>query len=134
MKPFETVSAVSFCYAVGMTPELPIKTFANRKLLRDWLLANHAQSKGVYVRIYKKMCNIESVTFEEILDEGLCFGWSENKRLPYDKTSYLQRFTPRVSKGTTSVRNINHAKQLIKDGLMTGAGLDALGDITADVQ
>lgn len=129
MKPLETIDTVSFWYDVAMNPELPIKTFANRTVLRAWLHANHTQSKGVYIRIYKKMSGVESVTFEEILDEGLCFGWSENKRLPYDKASYLQRFTPRASKGTRSVRNINHAKQLIKDGLMTSAGLDALGDI-----
>jgi uncharacterized protein YdeI (YjbR/CyaY-like superfamily) len=69
------------------------------------------------------------VTFEEILDGGLCFGWSENKRLPYDEASYLQRFNPRATKGTASTHNITHARQLIKDGLMTKAGLDALGGL-----
>ncbi len=86
-------------------------------------------SKGVYVRIYKKRCNVQSVTFEEVLDEGLCFGWSENKRLPGDESSYLQRFTPRAAKSTTSKRNIEHAKQLIADGLMTQAGLAVLDNI-----
>ncbi len=111
--------------------EFPIQTFTDRTILRQWLTENHATSKGVYVRIYKKRSGVESVTFEEVLDEGLCFGWSENKRLPGDKVSYLQRFTPRASKGTTSPRNIAHAKQLIADGLMTDAGLAVLGDISA---
>jgi uncharacterized protein YdeI (YjbR/CyaY-like superfamily) len=68
------------------------------------------------------------VSFEEVLDEGLCFGWSENKRLPGDELSYLQRFTPRAGKSTSSARNIEHAKQLIADGLMTPSGLAALGE------
>lgn len=112
-----------------MSIELPIISFNDRAALRRWLETNHAISKGVYVRIYKKHTAIKSVTFEEVLDEGLCFGWSENKRLPGDKESYLQRFTPRTTKGTTSPRNIAHAKQLIAEGRMTPPGLAALGDI-----
>ena len=112
-----------------MKTELPVIEFLNRQLLRNWLIENHTNSKGIYVRIYKKASNIEGVTFDEVLDEGLCFGWSENKRLPGDELSYLQRFTPRATKSTSSERNIRHAKQLISDGLMTQAGLAALGNL-----
>jgi uncharacterized protein YdeI (YjbR/CyaY-like superfamily) len=114
-----------------MNIELPVIAFTDRKKLRIWLMDHHTTSKGVYVRIYKKHSGVESVTFEEVLDEGLCFGWSENKRLPGDKLSYLQRFTPRAGKSTSSARNIAHAKQLVADGLMTDAGLAALGNILA---
>ncbi|HJP96579.1 MAG TPA: hypothetical protein VJ843_04375 [Candidatus Saccharimonadales bacterium] len=79
------------------------------------------------MRLYKVRSGIQSVTFEEVLDEGLCFGWSENKRLPYDEQSYLQRFTPRKTKGTASPRNKEHARKLVQQGLMTPAGLAALG-------
>jgi uncharacterized protein YdeI (YjbR/CyaY-like superfamily) len=66
------------------------------------------------------------VSFEDVLDEGLCFGWSESKRLKGDTDSYLQKFTPRKTKGTTSERNRRHVEQLIKEGRMTKAGLAAL--------
>jgi len=112
-----------------MTAELPILEFTDRKTLREWLMQNHSISNGIYLRIYKKKSGVAGVTFEEVLDEGLCFGWSENKRLPGDAASYLQRFTPRKNVGTTSTRNITHAKQLIADGLMTPSGLEVLGDI-----
>jgi uncharacterized protein YdeI (YjbR/CyaY-like superfamily) len=124
-----TLSGVFFCYDEGMNSELPIIAFKNRQLLRNWLIDNSTVSHGIYVRIYKKHSGIDTVTFEEVLDEGLCFGWSENKRLPYDKVSYLQRFTPRTAKGTSSARDIAHAKQLLAEGLMTPQGLAALGDI-----
>lgn len=118
-----------FTYDEIMNIEFPIQSFTDRALLRKWLEKNHATCPGIYVRIYKKHSGVQSVTFEEVLDEGLCFGWSENKRLPGDEQSYLQRFTPRKGKGTTSKRNVEHARQLIKDGLMTPAGLKVLGDI-----
>jgi uncharacterized protein YdeI (YjbR/CyaY-like superfamily) len=59
------------------------------------LAANHATCAGVFVRIYKRSAGIARVTFEDVLDKGLCFEWSESRRLKGDGASYLQRFTPR---------------------------------------
>lgn len=116
----------------GMRSGFPVLSFADRASLREWLVANHASSAGIYLRIYKKHSGIPSVSFEEVLDEGLCFGWSESKRLRGDERSYLQQFTPRRAKGTASKRNLDHARRLIEQGLMTPAGLDALGDLAHD--
>jgi len=106
---------------------LPVVEFADRAQLRRWLLENHQSSAGVLVRMQKKRSRVPCVSFEDVLDEGLCFGWSESKRLPGDADSYLQQFTPRRTLGTTSQRNLAHAQRLIEQGLMTPAGLVALG-------
>lgn len=107
--------------------ELTTMEFVSRKELRSWLEANHTSSPGIFVRIFKKHSGMAGVSFEEVLDEGLCFGWSESKRLGFDKISYLQRFTPRRGRGTSSSRNLEHAKILVAQGLMTDAGLKSLG-------
>jgi uncharacterized protein YdeI (YjbR/CyaY-like superfamily) len=107
--------------------DLPIISFETVAALRSWLESNHASSAGIFVRIYKKGTSAASVSFEDVLDEGLCFGWSESTRFKGDEVSYLQKFTPRKTKGTTSERNKLHAKQLIKQGRMTAAGLEKLG-------
>lgn len=109
-----------------MTPELPILSFTDVSALRRWLEINHAISNGIYVRIYKMQSGTPSVSFEDVLDEGLCFGWSESTRLKGDDVSYLQKFTPRKTKGTTSERNQRRAAVLIAAGRMTPAGLEAL--------
>jgi uncharacterized protein YdeI (YjbR/CyaY-like superfamily) len=109
-----------------MNQDLPIVEFKFRSELRSWLESNHNKSSGVYVRLFKKDSGIISVTFEELLDEGLCFGWSESQRLTYDDKSYLQKFTPRRSKGTTSQRNKAHIKKLINEEFMTPSGLAVL--------
>lgn len=109
-----------------MNDKLPIFSFLNATELRQWLEINHLTSIGVYVRIFKKHSGQQRVTFEEVLDEGLCFGWSESMRLAGDEKSYLQKFTPRRSKGTTSERNRQHVEKLVKQGRMTAAGLAAL--------
>lgn len=106
--------------------ELPVLTFSSAEELHDWLQAQHAVSPGIWLRIFKKQSGITSVSFEEVLDEGLCFGWSESARRSYDSVSYLQRFTPRRTTGTQSARNRQRADALIKQGRMTPAGLKAL--------
>lgn len=110
-----------------MKDELPIVRFEHVAALREWLEANYATSDGIFVRIYKKHSGVTSVSFEDVLDEGLCFGWSESTRLKGDDTSYLQKFTPRKTKGTTSERNRHRASRFMEEGRMTRAGLVALG-------
>jgi len=106
---------------------LPILEFETSDDLHAWLEDHHDSSKGMWLRIYKKNSGIRSVTFEQVLDEGLCFGWSESTRRKYDTVSYLQKFTPRKSVGTQSARNLARAQLLIEQGKMTPAGLIALG-------
>jgi uncharacterized protein YdeI (YjbR/CyaY-like superfamily) len=106
---------------------LPILEFETADELRAWLEDHHDSSKGMWLRIYKKNSGIRSVTFEQVLDEGLCFGWSESTRRRYDSDSYLQKFTPRKSVGTQSVRNLARAKLLVEQGKMKPSGLIALG-------
>ncbi|MCB9450715.1 MAG: hypothetical protein H6672_04715 [Anaerolineaceae bacterium] len=107
--------------------DLPIMSFKTREDLRTWLMNNHTTSAGIWLRIYKKSAEMPSVTFEEVLDEGLCFGWSESMRRKGGEQSYLQKFTPRRTKGTTSKRNLEHMERLIAEGKMMPAGLKALG-------
>jgi uncharacterized protein YdeI (YjbR/CyaY-like superfamily) len=106
--------------------DAPILSFENAAALRHWLETNHGTSPGIFVRIYKEDSGIPSVTFEDVLDEGLCFGWSESKRRKGDHMSYLQQFTPRKRRGTTSGRNRRRAERLTEEGRMTRAGLAAL--------
>jgi uncharacterized protein YdeI (YjbR/CyaY-like superfamily) len=107
--------------------ELPILSFTSSNELHTWLENHHANSKGIWLRIFKMDSGISSVSFEEMLDAGLCYGWSESLRRSYDDKSYLQRFTPRKTIGTKSKRNIDRAHKLILEGRMTSSGLKALG-------
>lgn len=107
--------------------ELPIVSFADLSALHRWLEDHHATSNGIWVRVYKRHSGVPSITFEELLEEGLCFGWSESLRIRGDEQSYLQKFTPRKTKGTTSGRNLRLAEKLIAEGRMTPAGREALG-------
>lgn len=101
---------------------LPIVEFRTRAELRAWLDRNHAASAGVLVRLYRKGSGGEGIAFEDLLEEELCFGWSESQRLSGDARSYLQTFTPRRKRGTVSERNRRLVARLTAEGRMTAAG------------
>ncbi|MFN8099417.1 MAG: hypothetical protein U0Q21_14155 [Dermatophilaceae bacterium] len=101
---------------------LPVIAFETRDALRGWLIDSHDSSPGVWVRLAKAGSGIRSVTFHDLLEEGLCFGWSESTRHAGDTATYLQRFTPRHTRGTTSARNLRLVAELRAAGLMTPAG------------
>ncbi len=99
---------------------------------RSWLATNHSREGGIWLRIYKKDSGVATVTYAEALDQALCFGWIDGQKKPYDKQSWLQRFTPRRPRSGWSKNNTQHAERLIKSGGMTPAGLKEVKTAKAD--
>ncbi len=93
---------------------------------RRWLAKSHAQSDGIWLRIYKKGASEPSVTYAQALDQALCYGWIDGQKQKFDQDSWLQRFTPRRSRSGWSKINTQHAERLMKSGQMTPTGLKAI--------
>src|SRR5579863_1650541 len=99
-----------------------IFSFRSATEFRKWLAANHRQSDGIWLRIFKKNSGQPTVTYAEALDEALCFGWIDGQKQPHDDASWRQRFTPRRPKSAWSKINTKHAERLTKAGRMRVAG------------
>lgn len=110
----------------------PPRSFQSSKELRAWLAKEHARAAGLFLRIYKKGSGVPSVTYAEALDQALCFGWIDGQKLPFDATSWVQKFTPRRAKGSWSKKNVGHVERLIQEGQMTAAGLKEVEAAKAD--
>lgn len=106
---------------------LVVVEFASSEELASWLASQDRFHPGVWVRVSRKHSPRHSVTFNELLELGIAYGWSESTRCRFDDHSYLQRFSPRRTTGTTSQRNLVIARKLIDEGRMTDAGRAALG-------
>lgn len=98
-------------------------SFRSWRDLRAWLAENHSRSDGIWLRIYKKDSEVTTVTYAEALDQALCYGWIDGQKKPYDRQSWLQRFTPRRSKSSWSKKNTEHAQRLIASGEMAPTGM-----------
>jgi uncharacterized protein YdeI (YjbR/CyaY-like superfamily) len=104
--------------------ETPIKSFASSKRWKEWLAINYAISNnGIWLRIFKKGSGEATITYDEALDEALCFGWIDGQKKAYDETSWLQKFTPRRSKSIWSKRNKTRVARLIEEKRMQPSGL-----------
>ena len=99
-----------------------ILSFRSPSDFRKWLSANHRQSDGIWLRIFKKDSGEPTVTYAEALDEALCHGWIDGQKQSHDDLSWRQRFTPRRPKSGWSKINTRHAERLIKAGRMKAAG------------
>lgn len=93
--------------------------------LRAWLERNHDSEKELLVGLYKKGSGRASITWPELVDEALCFGWIDGVRRGIDGESYTIRLTPRKPSSTWSSVNIRRVAELVEEGRMTPAGLAA---------
>jgi len=101
------------------------KFFKTPSDFREWLAANHAKTKELWVGFYKKNSGKPSITWPESVDEALCFGWIDGLRKNIDEDSYMIRFSPRKPGSIWSAVNIRNAERLIKERRMQPAGLKA---------
>ncbi|WP_019027743.1 YdeI/OmpD-associated family protein [Colwellia piezophila] len=111
---------------------LRIMTFVTPNDLGQWLKVNHASESELWVKIYKKNTGIESVTWNDVVIEALCWGWIDGVRKSLDDQAYLQRITPRKTRSNWSKRNTEHAERLISDSRMMKSGLVHIHAAKAD--
>jgi uncharacterized protein YdeI (YjbR/CyaY-like superfamily) len=108
--------------------EKAIDTFypTSQQAWRTWLQENHDSKQSVWLVCYKKKSNIPTVLWSDAVDEAICFGWIDSKRITIDDDKFMQFFTKRKPNGTWSKVNKEKIKQLIDHGLMTEAGLECI--------
>jgi uncharacterized protein YdeI (YjbR/CyaY-like superfamily) len=100
------------------------KTFyaKTRKDWRKWLEKNSETEKSVWLISYNKKSDLKSVPYEELVEEGLCFGWIDSVKYKRDDESSYQYFSPRKPKSNWSKSNRDRVKKLTEAGLMTASG------------
>ena len=117
-----------------MTPptDLPVLAFADQAAFEAWLEAEGARAPGVYVKLAKKGAGVPSVTYAEVVESALCFGWIDGRSNRLDDRFYLQRITPRRARSVWSQKNVEAVEALTAAGRMRPAGLTAVEAARAD--
>lgn len=100
-----------------------IKTFVTSNDLSEWLAEHHATESELWVKIFKKNSGTQSVTWNDVVIEVLCYGWIDGIKKSIDEQAYLQRITPRTVRSNWSKRNTEHVDRLISENRMKEAGL-----------
>jgi uncharacterized protein YdeI (YjbR/CyaY-like superfamily) len=111
-------------------PELMV---ADAAAWRTWLNGNHATSQGVRLVLAKKgATHPTTLTYDEALDEAICFGWIDGQLARRDSTTFLRQFTPRNARSRWSQRNVAIAERLNASGRMHRSGDDEVRRAKAD--
>ncbi len=93
-----------------------------RRAWRAWLAKHHASGREVWLIYWKKSSGKPSVSYNDAVEEALCFGWIDSTVRRMDDERYAQRFTPRKKGSNWSAPNLARVDRLVAKGLMTPAG------------
>jgi uncharacterized protein YdeI (YjbR/CyaY-like superfamily) len=93
-----------------------------REEWRAWLAEHHASVSGIWAVTWRKDSGGPVVTYEDLVEEALCFGWVDSRggRRPDGRTGLL--LTPRRPTSAWSGPNKERVARLQAAGLMTAAG------------
>jgi uncharacterized protein YdeI (YjbR/CyaY-like superfamily) len=98
----------------------------SRQEWRDWLAENFDKSVGIWFVYFKKHTKKPFVTYEESVEEALCFGWIDSVARKFDEERSRLLFTPRMPKSVWSQPNKLRVERVIANGLMTEIGLQKI--------
>ena len=92
----------------------------------DWLAQHGTTDKDIWVIVYKKGSGKQTVSYEQLVETALCYGWIDGVMKGIDGEKYAQRFSPRRKRSNWTETNRAIAQRLIAEGRMTEAGRAAL--------
>lgn len=116
-----------------MAVQLPELLVADAAEWRVWLAEHHDASAGVSLVLAKKgVAEPTSLTYDEALEEALCYGWIDGQVQRRDETTYRQRFTRRRPRSSWSKRNVGLVERLQSEGRMHPAGVAEVERAKAD--
>jgi uncharacterized protein YdeI (YjbR/CyaY-like superfamily) len=95
----------------------------DRRTWRNWLKKNHAVKKSVWLVYYKPASGKTRVSYDDAVDEAICFGWIDSKPNKLDDMRSLQFFAPRNPKSNWSKVNKQRVERLIIENNIQPAGL-----------
>ncbi|RKN75783.1 YdeI/OmpD-associated family protein [Paenibacillus ginsengarvi] len=99
-----------------------------REEWRNWLSDHHTGEPYCWVLTTKD----EPVTYLDLVEEALCFGWIDSTRKKMNETQTAQRYSPRRKNSNWTELNKERVRRLDRLGLMTEAGRKVLPDMSAE--
>jgi uncharacterized protein YdeI (YjbR/CyaY-like superfamily) len=90
---------------------------------RSWLDQNHTRAEGVWLITYKQSSGKPRVSYDEMVEEALCFGWVDSKPSKLDDERTMLYFAPRKNGSGWSRPNKERVERMLAAGLMMPAGL-----------
>ena len=104
---------------VGDAEQVEVRSRAE---LRDWLAANHGRPDSIWLVTWKKHTP-HHVSWDDIVEEALCFGWIDSQPRKLDQDRSMVRLSPRKSGSGWSGVNKARIERLLSADLIAPSGL-----------
>jgi uncharacterized protein YdeI (YjbR/CyaY-like superfamily) len=105
---------------------------SDRKTWRNWLAEHHKTEKEIWLIYYRKQSGKERISYNDAVEEALCFGWIDSTVKKMDSERIAQRFTPRNPRSEYSQTNKERLRWLVEGGQVLPEVLASLGDILTE--
>lgn len=90
----------------------------DRTCWRKWLEENYDKEREIWFVFPCKNSNEQCVSYNDAVEEALCFGWIDGTAKRLDELHSIRRFTPRRKNSPYSRPNIERLILLNKQGLL----------------
>ena len=103
--------------------------FHTREEWREWLLENFDKRTEVWFVFPLKASGEKAVSYNDAVEEALCFGWIDSTIRSYDEKYKIQRFSPRNPKSTYSQSNKERLLWLSENGMIHPSVMDSINKV-----
>ena len=101
-----------------MVAKNKVKYFENREDWRQWLAENFNINNEIWLVFPSKSSGKKSITYNDAVEEALCFEWIDSTVKSLDKEYKIQHFTPRNPKSLYSQANKERLKWLMENKMI----------------
>ena len=98
-------------------------TAQTRQDWRNWLEENHTQTEGIWLVTYKKNSGMPYLSYDEIVEEAICFGWIDSVPRKLDEQRTMLYLSPRKKGSNWSKINKDRVAKLLDKGLIHASGM-----------
>jgi uncharacterized protein YdeI (YjbR/CyaY-like superfamily) len=94
-----------------------------RQEWRNWLQEHHDSESEMWLVFHKRHTGLECISYDDAVEEALCFGWIDSLVKRLDDVRYARKFTPRTPDSRWSTINRRRYEDLKSRGLLAAAGV-----------
>jgi uncharacterized protein YdeI (YjbR/CyaY-like superfamily) len=89
-------------------------SLTERAAWRRWLAKHHSTEKEIWLVYYRKQSGKQRISYNDAVEEALCYGWIDSNLKGIDEERFAQRFSPRKRASGLSQMNKERVRQLLR--------------------
>ena len=102
---------------------------SERQAWRNWLAGHFEDTAEIWFVFPTKGSGEAGLSYNDAVEEALCFGWIDGRAGTLDETHHIRRFTPRKAGSPYSQPNIERLIWLDSQGLLHPKIREAVGEL-----